>query len=78
MGPGVAKRGGTGFLEDPGTKVPTRSQPAQDPLLRHLLWTPGLTSPPNGPQLLLPHWRLLRLRWLLHLQSLQMHLLQEE
>ncbi|KAJ8792043.1 hypothetical protein J1605_020192 [Eschrichtius robustus] len=46
--------------------------------LGHLLSTPGLTLATNGPQLLLLHWRLLQLRWLLHLQSLQMHLLQEE
>ncbi|XDB59669.1 hypothetical protein AB1E18_013059 [Capra hircus] len=38
----------------------------------------GLTSSPNGPQLLLLHWQLLQLRWFLHLQGLQMSLLQEE
>ncbi|XP_067574503.1 uncharacterized protein [Pseudorca crassidens] len=55
----------------------TRLPPDQVPLAR-LLSIPGLTSPPNGPQLFLRHWRLLRLRWLLNLQSLQMRLLQEE
>ncbi|KAB1273949.1 hypothetical protein Cadr_000011360 [Camelus dromedarius] len=55
--------------------APANAKSANAPPARR---TSGLTLPPNGPQLLLLHWRLLHLRWLLHMQKLQMHLLQEK
>ncbi|KAI5936185.1 Metallothionein-1E [Manis javanica] len=39
--------------------------------------SPHLCSARNGPQLLLLHWWLLHLCWLLHMQRVRMHLLQE-
>ncbi|KAK1330656.1 hypothetical protein QTO34_010854 [Cnephaeus nilssonii] len=83
---GVQGRGGAAAPGPPllGHKTSARAPPrhhAPDKNERPVFSRFGissLTSDRNGPQLLLRHWWLLRLRRLLQMQRVQMHLLQEE